>query len=214
MPVRLRERDDRGWSPVDGDETTTLVRRASAGDRAAATHLLTGLAPRVRNLVRYLVRRDRDVDDIAQDALIAILRGLPGYRADGSLTSWADRIVVRVTFASLRRAKADGPLRGLSSLPPADIAGDQVAPDEYVLRRWAVTVLDELPQEQRHAVVLHHLLDLSIPEIAEELGAPFETVRSRLRLARARLRARGVALGKETLSASDFPVSGNDEGLT
>src|SRR6185295_18994630 len=67
--------------------------------------------------------------------------------------------------------------------------------DEYLLRRWAVSVLDELPLPQRHAVVLHHLLDMTVPEICEELGIPRETVRSRLRLARTRLRARGVQLG-------------------
>ena len=53
------------------------------GRRDAAESLLAELLPRVRNLVRYLVRGDHDVDDIAQDALIAILKGLPiGYNRD------------------------------------------------------------------------------------------------------------------------------------
>jgi RNA polymerase sigma-70 factor (ECF subfamily) len=142
--------------------------------------------------VRYLVRRDRDVDDIAQDALVAILRGLGGYRADGSLTSWADRIVVRTTFAWLRRARVEPPLFALGRDPSSDLEATHVAPDDYVMRRWAVGVLDALPQEQRHAVVLHYVLDLSVPEVALEVGVPLETVRSRLRLARIRLRARGL----------------------
>jgi RNA polymerase sigma-70 factor (ECF subfamily) len=73
--------------------------------------------------------------------------------------------------------------------------------DEYLLRRWAVSVLDELPLPQRHAVVLHHLLDMTVPEIALELDLPRETVRSRLRLARARLRERGFELGYRSFDA-------------
>jgi RNA polymerase sigma-70 factor (ECF subfamily) len=48
--------------------------------------------------------------------------------------------------------------------------------------------LDTLPFEQRHALVLHHVLEMSVPEVAEEMRAPIETVRSRLRLGRVRLR--------------------------
>jgi RNA polymerase sigma-70 factor (ECF subfamily) len=51
-----------------------------------------------------------------------------------------------------------------------------------------VQMLDDLPQEQRYVLVLHHALDMTVPEMAEELGIPIETVRSRLRLAKARLR--------------------------
>jgi RNA polymerase sigma-70 factor (ECF subfamily) len=64
--------------------------------------------------------------------------------------------------------------------------------DEYADRRRAVAILDALPPEQRHAVVMHHVLGMSVPEIARELGIPAETVRSRLRLARTRLRDLGM----------------------
>src|SRR3569833_2933678 len=80
---------------------------AAAGDRAAAEVLCRELLPRVRNLVRYLVRGDSHVDDIAQEALIAVLRGLGTYRGDGKFESWVDRIVARTTFAALRRLRAE-----------------------------------------------------------------------------------------------------------
>jgi RNA polymerase sigma-70 factor (ECF subfamily) len=51
-------------------------------------------------------------------------------------------------------------------------------------------LLDELPDDQRQAVVMHHVLGLSMPELATELGIPFETARSRLRLGIQKLRAR------------------------
>src|SRR5262249_35017949 len=78
------------------------VAAAVAGDRRAAESLLAELLPRVRNLVRCLMRGDSLVDDVAQEALIAILRGLPTYRGEGSLKSWSDRVVARTTFAAIR----------------------------------------------------------------------------------------------------------------
>ena len=60
----------------------------------------------MRNLVRYFVRGDAEVDDLAQESLVTILRGLPTYRGEGSVYSWSDRIVVRTVFAYLRKARA------------------------------------------------------------------------------------------------------------
>src|ERR1043165_10300392 len=80
---------------------------AAPGDRAAAQSLCRELLPRVRNLVRYLVRGDARVDDVAQEALIAVLKGLTTYRGEGKFESWVDRTVARSTFATLRRLRAE-----------------------------------------------------------------------------------------------------------
>jgi RNA polymerase sigma-70 factor (ECF subfamily) len=166
------------------------IAAAAAGDRQAAQALLLELLPRVRNLVRYLARGDGDVDDLAQLALCEILRSLRGYRHEGSLGSFVDRITVRVALRQLKQRRservrldaAQPDLRAVSSRP------DQ--PDEHSLRRETVKLLDTLPSEQREAVVLHHVVGLSVPELATELGVPFETVRSRLRLGLQKLRER------------------------
>ena len=159
---------------------------AARGDRAAAQALCRELMPRVRNLVRYLIRGDAHVDDAAQEALIAILRGLPTYRGDGRFESWCDRIVARTTFAWLRRLRArpEEQARELIDEP----APDAPRGDTYVLRRQVVAHLDHLPLEQRQALVLHFSAGMTVPEIAELTGAPQETVRSRIRLGKAALR--------------------------
>jgi RNA polymerase sigma-70 factor (ECF subfamily) len=168
------------------------IAAAAGGDRAAAQALLFELLPRVRNLVRYLMRGDRDVDDVAQDALIAVLRGLGSYRGEGPFEAWVDRTVARTAFAHARRrtrARADEQRSG----PELRLFhGGATPPDEYAARRRAVHILDELPETQREAFVLHHVLGLSAPEVATETGVSMETVRSRLRLARARLRDLGL----------------------
>src|SRR5262245_3396593 len=82
------------------------VRAAASGDRRELQALLLLLLPRVRNLVRYLVRGDADVDDIAQEALIAVVRGLHTFRGEGAFEAWVDRVVARATFAQLRQRRA------------------------------------------------------------------------------------------------------------
>lgn len=175
-------------SQAGGVVIDARVQAAVAGDRAAAEALLAELLPRVRNLVRYLIRGDHEVDDIAQEALIALARGLAGYRGDGAFTAWADRIVARVTFAHLRKVRRDQAQRAevpdLAAVPHPD-----GPPDPYATRRQMVKLLDQIPTDQRHALVLHHVLEMSVPEIADQLEISPETVRSRLRLGKARMRA-------------------------
>lgn len=169
--------------------TDARIAAAVAGDRQALEALVLDLLPRVRNLVRYLVRGDQDVEDLAQEALIAIVRGLPGHRVDdGRFLAWADRVAVRATFHGLRRSRrVQAGIDHAADLAAVPHPGER--PDEYSRRRAAARLLDALPEEQRQVVVLHHVVDLSVPEIADELGVPFETVRSRIRLGMARLRA-------------------------
>jgi RNA polymerase sigma-70 factor (ECF subfamily) len=177
------------------------VAAAVRGERPAVEWLLTALLPRVRNLVRYLVRGDGEIDDISQEALVAVVRGLGTFRAEGPLESWVDRVVVRATFAFVRRRRVDA-AAGPALVAELELVGARAAPgpDEYLSRRRAISVLDELPVEQRHALVLHHVLEMSVPEIATLLAIPFETIRSRLRLARTRLRALGLEV---TATVSD-----------
>ena len=168
------------------EQLTTLAQRAAAGEVSALESLCELLLPRVRNLVRYLVRGDRDVDDLTQDALVAILRGIGGYGGQGAFRSWADRVVSRSVFASRKRAQ----IRVVSS-EVVELAAPEggANSEQYTMRRQMVEQLDRLPEAQRHALVLHHVMGLTANEVAAELAVPVETVRSRLRLGRERLRA-------------------------
>ncbi|MEM9490180.1 MAG: sigma factor, partial [Myxococcota bacterium] len=87
--------DSIGEAQATAEPIAAHVAAAAAGDRQAMQAVLTELLPRARNLIRYLVRGDQEVDDIAQEALIALVRGIATYRGEGKLTSWADRVVAR-----------------------------------------------------------------------------------------------------------------------
>lgn len=163
-----------------------LVEGARRGDRAAAQTLLRSLLPRVSNLIRYFLRGDDGVDDLAQDSLVAVLKGLETYRMEGRFEAWVDRVVARVTFAALRKRRA------LALQPVGDVVEETPAPgdtEDYLARRRLVRALDALSIEQRAALVLHFIVGMSVPELADELSCPAETVRSRLRLGMERLRA-------------------------
>lgn len=163
------------------------IAAAAAGDRAAAQVLCRELLPRVRNLVRYLLRGDARVDDVAQEALIAVLRGLGTFRGDGRFESWVDRVVARTTFTAIRRFRAEtqpGEHAAIEGEPGGDASGG----DTYALRRELALALDRLPADQRESLVLHFAVGMTVPEIAEAAAAPIETVRSRLRLGKAALR--------------------------
>jgi len=164
------------------------ITAAVGGDRAAAESLCRELLPRVRNLARYLLRGDARVDDVAQEALIAVLRGLATFRGDGRFESWVDRIVARTAFAAIRRIRAQTQPGEHAAVDDAPGADDGDGRDRYALRRELAEALDRLPQDQRESLVLHFAVGMTVPEIAEAVAAPIETVRSRLRLGKAALR--------------------------
>ena len=166
-----------------------LARKATGGDASATEQLFLQLLPRVRNLVRYLVRGDRDVDDLSQDALVMILKGMPGYRADGPFRAWVDRVVARSVFAALKRRASVVLLAEREAQTELEAASYDAGDEAYCLRRRLVALLDRLPEAQRVALVLHYVMGLTISEASNELGVAEETLRSRLRLAKDRLRS-------------------------
>ncbi len=177
------------------DPRAVLIARAREGDRAAADALLRPLVPRIRNLVRYLVRGDSEVDDIAQLAMVAILRGLPGFRAEGAFLAWVDRIVVREAISQAKRGRRERAQRADAAPELRVVGGDTSLAERYENRREAARLLDALPPEQRQAIVLHHVAGMSVPEVADALGLPFDTVKSRMRLGMKKLRAAHAAEG-------------------
>jgi RNA polymerase sigma-70 factor (ECF subfamily) len=147
------------------------------------------------NVAYRLAGNDDDAQDLVQEALIRVRRGLERYEP-GSLEGWLARIVTNVFLDEVRRRKRrpldalpEDPERVLPTAPAADEASTGL-PDE--IQR----ALGELPEEFRVSVVLCDVGDLSYEQIAEATGVPVGTVRSRIhrgrRLLRAALTARGV----------------------
>ncbi len=162
---------------------------ARRGDRRSLEDLLRRHHDRVHLVCRRLCPDRGDAEDATQEALVAIVRGLPRYDGRAAFTTWAHRVAVNASLDQLRRRSR--------AAVPAELHGDgPVAPDDPAHRAVAAELraevdeaLASLPVEFRVPVVLRDLVDLDYAEIAELLDLPPGTVRSRISRGRARLAA-------------------------
>jgi RNA polymerase sigma-70 factor, ECF subfamily len=183
-------RPERGLGP---DLLGPLAKRASRGERVAVRHLLEAIAPQVLSAVKSVVGSvGPDPEDVTQEALVAIVHAMPAFRAECTVLHYATRIAVRTALAARRRALA-GDLR-LEQMHREAAATDPLPPSpaqEVVSARrrdLVRSLLDDLPEAQANAFAMRILLGHSMQEVASATGAPLNTVRSRIRLAKEALR--------------------------
>ncbi len=170
---RLRDADDK-----------TLVNAATGGDRAALEVLLRRHYPRVYAVCRRLAGNDADAADAAQEALLAITRGLDRFDGRAGFTTWSYRVATNACLDELRRRQR----RSADALPHELAAGGADPVGERTATRLDIDLaLSTLPEEFRVPVVLRDHAGLSYDEIAAVLNIPPGTVRSRIARGRARL---------------------------
>jgi RNA polymerase sigma-70 factor (ECF subfamily) len=184
-----------------------LVAACVAGDAVAQRALFRREYDRVHATVYRIVGSNRDCDDLVQETFIAVFRGLSRFRGDARLSTWIDRIAIRVVFAHLRsRGAATVSLELIGEL--ADAIGpheDRAHAREGLRRLYAA--LAELPLEARIAFALYAIDGRTIPEVAAVIGTTVVTAKLRIWRARRRLLAR----------VADDPVLGElvrDEGAS
>lgn len=181
--------------PTQSTDALRMLAWASAnGERRATERVVRLLAPKVLDVARAIVGpRHPDLDDLVQESLVAIVRALPAFEGRSSLPHYASRIAVRVCIAGRRRSSAR---RFEEESVGAAVAVDTTGrrPFRTLLReRRRVLVrqlLDTLPEPQSEALALRICMGLPMEEVADITGVPLNTVYSRLRLAKAALRAR------------------------
>ncbi|MEZ5137638.1 MAG: sigma-70 family RNA polymerase sigma factor [Acidimicrobiales bacterium] len=167
-----------------------LVALARAGDRRATEELLRRHQPRVHAVCRRLTGNDADALDATQDALIAIVRGLPRFDGRSAFSTWCYRIATNASLDELRRRRRR-PVVGLPEHDGRTIEPEDRAAGGEIDRVSAADELDAalatLSPEFRAAVVLRDRCQLDYAEIAEVLDVPPGTVRSRIARGRAQL---------------------------
>jgi RNA polymerase sigma-70 factor (ECF subfamily) len=157
-------------------------------------------------VIRRVIGASRaDANDVLQDAMFGLVKGLAGFREECSVTHFACRISVMTALAArrqVRRRAADEAAVSFSDVDDVRSGAPDPAAEAEAAARRAVLwrLLDELPQAQAEALALRCIEGFSIDEIAAASGCPLETVKSRLRLAKATLRSRIAA----DLSARDL----------
>jgi RNA polymerase sigma-70 factor, ECF subfamily len=163
------------------------VAAAQRGDRAALDALLRRHYDRIFALCRRLTGNEADALDAAQDACIAIVRGLHRFDGRAAFATWAYRVATNACLDELRRRRRR-PEPVLPDGTPQLATAPGPAADSLVVDRMTVdAALEQLPPDLRAAVVLRDLCDLDYAAIAEVLDIPAGTVRSRIARGRARL---------------------------
>lgn len=181
------------WKDVIGTVPATEVRMTRAtgesvewpGRDQAFAALIGPRLDRAYGLAWHLLGHAADAEDACQEALLAAWSAWPRLRDPARFDAWFDRILVNSCIEHLRRQ---------SRHPQAALPDDPDVPDRDAIagsadRDAIQRALGRLSPEHRAAVVLRFWADLSTDAIAERLGVPAGTVRSRLHYALDALRA-------------------------
>ena len=201
-------------------DDVALVEAHLAGDPAAFGELFRRHRDRLWAVALLTTGNPEDAADALQDALISAFRRADSFRGDAAVTTWLHRIVVNASLDRLRRRK----VRAADPLPDdleerasrgAVVAGaDQGAergPEAHVLagerRHRVLAALEQLPPDQKAALVLVDMEGYPVAEAAEILEAPTGTVKSRCARGRARLAVLLADLGPPPGTRTDPAAS-------
>lgn len=163
-----------------GAEDRSLIQRFLQGEDRAFELLVEKYYRRIDRLAQQVVGNPMAAEDIAQEVFLRAYRALPRFRGESSLYSWLYRITINLSLNHLRR-QADLPLTeedsvwGMAPSPsPATLLEERER--ELLVRR----AIASLPPHYRIVIILRDLEGLSYQEIADLLGIPVGTVKSRI----------------------------------
>lgn len=163
-----------------------LVQRAQAGDQEAFSGLVDQISDTLFGVARRIVRDPGLAEDALQNALVTIWRKLPTLRDLDRFDAWAFRILVYACYAEAPRNRRWAATVRVLPLERASAANDIGSLDD---RQELEAAFRGLPLDQRTVFVLHHHVGFPLVTIAETLGIPEGTARSRLHYATRALRA-------------------------
>jgi RNA polymerase sigma-70 factor, ECF subfamily len=168
--------------PLDRD----LVEQAKRGDREAFAILARSHGDRLMAIAQRILRDVGRAEDAVQQTLVIAWRELPSLRDPDRFDAWLQRLLINASYAEARRSRTwNANVRLLPVELPAGSDDVLTVDDRDRLERG----FRRLAPEQRAILVLTHYLGLSPTEIAERLGIPVGTARSRLHYAHRAMRA-------------------------
>lgn len=198
-------------------QTTAVADRPTAPSSFAEAY--RDYAQRVARWAHNLGGFDPEVEDVVQEVFLVVSRKLPGYRANGSFTSWLFEITRRVV-ANHRRRVGRHFLRRGSEESLESVPAQGLDPSAELERRRMVALLyralDQLPEKYRTVFVLYEIEELSVQGIAELCQLNPSTVKVQLSRSRARfirayqklVRKDAGAVGDSLLQIAERTVRG------
>ncbi|MFA0809956.1 RNA polymerase sigma factor RpoE [Microbulbifer epialgicus] len=170
-----------------------LVERVQKGDKRAFDLLVLKYQHKIVAVVSRFIKDHSEVQDVTQEAFIKAYRALANFRGDSAFYTWMYRIAINtaknhLVSRSRRPPSSDVDLEDAEFYSGADLLRDNETPENQMFRdqleRAVHRAIRALPEDLRSAVTLRELEGLSYEEIAEVMGCPVGTVRSRIFRAR------------------------------
>jgi RNA polymerase sigma-70 factor (ECF subfamily) len=169
------------------------VELAQRGDQAAFAEIALAVNSRLFAVAHRILRDFHLAEDATQQAIVLIWRDLPKLGDPGKFDAWAYRVLVNTCYRQARRSRAA--VSGLRLMTTQD-SSTMDAEAAFADRDMVSRAIDQLSLEQRAVLVLQYYLQLGHSEIADVLGIPLGTVKSRSSNARNALRAVLEAQGR------------------
>ena len=180
-----------GLAPGQVVDNVDEVLRARAGDQVALEALFKRHLRPLRQRVHRLLGPDPDSEDVVQEAFLRAFTNLHKLVEPQAFSAWLSKIAVHLVNHRLRRRKL---LRRLGFASGADrpevmetVASAEVSPAVATEARRVYALLDSLPSEARVAFLLRNLEQMTVPEVAAQMGISERTVKRRVALAESRL---------------------------
>jgi RNA polymerase sigma-70 factor (ECF subfamily) len=164
-----------------------LVARSIGGDTQSFNELILRWERPIYALAYRTIGREEDARDVCQETFLRAFRALPGFRGQAKFSSWLYRIALNLCRDWIRRERRAQVVQApenvdlvemASALEPTESVEDLVARKD--LARAVERAMAGLPEEQRTAIVLKEYHGLTFQEIADLVGCPLSTVKTRL----------------------------------
>jgi RNA polymerase sigma-70 factor (ECF subfamily) len=170
-----------------------LVARVQNGDKSAFDVLVQKYQFKITKLISRYVQDPTEALDVAQEAFIKAFRALPGFRGDSAFYTWMYRIAINTAKNHLVAQGRRPPVSDIDSQQAEQYEGvsylkEYGTPERLLLRDEiedaVYKAIEALPEDLRTAITLRELEGMSYEEIAQAMGCPIGTVRSRIFRAR------------------------------
>ncbi len=167
-------------------DEAALLRRIAAGDRAAFETLYRAYFPRLTRFLERVMRRSHAVEEVLNDAMVVVWRKADSFNGESKVSTWIFAIAYRIAMKAMKRF--DEPLESDDSL----YEETQPGPEARLMQRQLCALLGEhigrMSPEHRAVIELTYYHGCAYREIAQIMGCPVDTVKTRMFHARRRLR--------------------------
>ena len=184
--------------PADEDDAAMI--RLQSGDRAAFDELVARHSGPLFGFFLKNTRSRPAAEDLTQETLLKVYREHWDYLPMGRFRGWMYRIGRNLMIDAARRQGRDALVKSVRSDPDGEgflldrLAGDAETPaalaDRKLFAELVDELLNELPDDQRETFAMHHFAHVALPEVGQAMGVTTSTAKSRLRLAREKLRVK------------------------